>query len=161
MEPQFNPRSTLRRRAISRLDTHLCYWVRCVSNHVSQALGRQLEDAGISLAGWILLRELYDGDRRPSALAAKVGLTRGAISKLVHRLSGCLMITQETTGEDRRGHMLALTDLGRAVVEVMAVALDDKEDEFFGHLEPNTRALFVAVLRDIVRRRGLQALPAE
>ena len=160
MEYRFNPRTTFRRPAISRLDAHLCYWVRCVSNQISHSLSRELEDKGITLAEWIVLRELYDGARRPSAVAAKLGLTRGAISKLASRLSNALMITQERTREDGRGRMLALSGLGRSMVEVLAVVLDDDEEQFFGHLEPNTRALIMNVMRDIVRRRGLRTLPA-
>jgi DNA-binding MarR family transcriptional regulator len=161
MEPTFKPRTTLRRPAISPLDTHLCYWLRCVAHEISNSLSRQLEDKGVTLAEWIMLRELYDGDRRPTALAEKLGLTRGAISRLARRLAACLTITQETTTGDGRCQMLALTDQGRAIVTVLAVALDNCEMEFFGHLDAETRALMTAVLREIVRPRGLRAPPAE
>jgi DNA-binding MarR family transcriptional regulator len=86
MKRRFNPWASRRPPAISPLDAHLSYWVRCVSNELSHSLGRRLEHKGITLAEWVVLRELYDGERRPSALAEKLGLTRGAISKLAGRL---------------------------------------------------------------------------
>lgn len=162
MNRRFNPTSPRwRPAAVSRLDTHIGYWLRCVSNEISQALSRKLEDKGVTLAEWIVLRELYDGDLRPSVLAERLGLTRGAISKLARRLVGKLMITQEAITGDGRGQMLALTGNGHALVRVLAVHLDQTDREFFGNLDPGTRALILSTMREIVRRRGLRAVPVD
>ncbi len=143
-----------RQQPVTPLDTHLGYWLRRASNQISHALSVQLEDKGVTLAEWVVLRELYDGDRRPSALADKLGLTRGAISKLAERLVANLMITQQVDTEDGRGQMLALTGLGRSIVQVLTVIVDENEKEFFGDLDPGTRALMLSTLREIIRRRG-------
>ena len=161
MKRKFNLTSSPRRPTASRLDGHVGYWLRYASNQVSQALSRKLEDKGVTLAEWVVLRELYDGDRRPSALAEKLGLTRGAISKLAARLVANLMITQQASPGDGRAQMLSLSDLGRATVRVLAVLVDENDKEFFGDLDPDTRALIVATMREIVRRRGLRAVPAD
>jgi DNA-binding MarR family transcriptional regulator len=161
MNRRFNPSSPRRRQAVSRLDAHVGYWLRCASNQFSQALSRKLEDKGVTLAEWVVLRELYEGDRRPCALAETLGLTRGAISKLAARLVSNLMITQQASGGDGRAQTLALTELGRTTVRVLAVLVDANEDEFFGDLEPDTRALMVATLREIIRRHGSGAAPAD
>lgn len=50
--------------------------------------------------------------------------------------------------------------MGRATVPVLAVAADQIDREFFGDLDPRTRALIVSIMREIVRRRGLQTAPA-
>lgn len=150
-----------RRPAPSRLDAHACYWLRRVSNQVSQTLSRKLEDKGVTLAEWLVLRELYDGDLRPSTLAERLGLTRGAISKLARRLVRSLTITQHASTADGRAQMLAITDVGRALVRVLAAALDETDEEYFGDLEPDTRALIVSTMREIVRRRGLPAMPVD
>jgi MarR family transcriptional regulator, lower aerobic nicotinate degradation pathway regulator len=161
MTRKFHPISPRRRPALSRLDAHIGFWLRCVSNQFSHALNRELEDKGVTLAEWIVLRELYEGDLRPSALAERLGLTRGAVSKLARKLTGSLMITQRASGEDGRAQILSLTDDGRVVVCVLAVILDKTDEEFFGHLDAETRALIVANMREIVRRRGLRAVPAD
>lgn len=147
--------------AVGRLDTYIGYWLRRVANEISQALSRKLEDKGVTLAEWIVLRELYDGDLRPSALADRLGLTRGATSKLARRLVAKLMIAQEASSEDGRAQMLALTDNGRALVRVLAAHLDQADQEFFGDLDPGTRALILYTMRDIARRRGLRAAPVD
>lgn len=156
-----HPTFPRRRPAVSRLDAHVGYWLRYVSNQFSHALNRELEDKGVSLAEWIVLRELYDGDLGPSVLAERLGLTRSAVSKIARRLACSLMITQQANAGNARAQTLSLTDNGRAVVEVFAVILDQADEDFFGHLHADTRALIVSVMRDIVRRRGLHAVPAD
>ena len=156
MKRASHPAASLRRPAASRLDAHLGYWLRCVSNQVSQSLSRKVEDKGVTLAEWVVMRELYDGDRRPAALAEKLGLTRGAISKLADRLVAKLMVTREASPSpwDPRAQMLALTDTGRSVVPVLAQSADAVDEQFFGDLDPRVRALIVSVMRKIVRRRA-------
>lgn len=158
---KYNLTSPRRRSTVSRLDVHVGYWVRCVSNQFSQAVSRQLEDKGITLAEWIVLRELYDGDLRPSALAERLSLTRSAISKLAQRLVSKFMITQQASADDGRGQMLGLTEDGRIIVRVLAAALDKTDREFFGDLDPRTRALILSTLREIVQRRGSRAAPLD
>ena len=155
------PTPTLRRPRVRPLDAHLGYWLRCVSNQVSHAFSLKLEEMGITVAEWVMLRELYDGDRRPSALAERLGLTRGAISKLSERLVAKLMITQQASADDGRGWMLGLTDLGRAVVPTVAALAEQNEEEFFGGLDRPTREVLFSVMREILRRRGLRAEPVD
>ena len=143
------------------LHAHTGYWLRCASNQLSHALSRGLQDKGVTLAEWVVLRELYDGDRRPCALAEKLGLTRSAISKLAERLVAKLLISQQTSGRNGRAQMLALTDTGRATVPVLAMIANRTDEEFFGDLDQDTRALIVFTLRGIVHRRGLRAVPMD
>ncbi len=51
----------------SDLTAHLGYWLRYVSNHVSQAFARKVEAHGVTVAEWVLMRQLLDGE----ALAPK------------------------------------------------------------------------------------------
>ena len=146
-------------RAVPPLHVHFCYWLRRASNQVSQALSRKLEDKGITLAEWLVLRELYEGDLRPVTLADKLGLTRGAISKLARRLERNLLITQQPASHNRRAQILAITDGGRIMVRVLASALDETDREFFDDLDPATRALILSTLREIAHRRGSRAAP--
>lgn len=157
------PQSTSPRRrpAVSRLDGQLGYWLLTAANRVSRTLSRDIWDKGITLTEWLVLRELYDGERRPAELAQQLGLTRGALSKLADRLVAHLMITQQSGTGDGRARVLALTDLGRATVPVLALSADHTEKVMFGDLNPDTRALMVAVLREIVRRHDLRAVPAD
>lgn len=142
------------------LSAHLGYWLRYVSNHVSHAFARKLEGQGVTVAEWVLLRELSDADAlAPSRLAERMGMTRGAISKLADRLLDKALVARCDDPHDGRAHTLALTAAGRAIVPALAALADRNDAEFFDHLDPADRATVERVLRQIVERRGLKTLP--
>src|SRR5690242_9818086 len=69
-------------RHVSELAAHLGYWLRFVSNHVSQAFARKVEARGVTVAEWVLLRQLLDEEAlAPSRLSERMGMTRGTVSK--------------------------------------------------------------------------------
>lgn len=149
-------------RAVSNLTSHLGYWLRYVSNHVSQAFARKLEDRDVTVAEWALLRELYGvGALSPSELAEKLGLSRGAISKLAERLIKKALIVRHADPLDRRAQSLTLTGQGRSLVPKLAALADQNDAEFFAHLSTEERAGIERLLRDIVERRGLKSVPMD
>ena len=76
-----------RQRSASGLTDHLGYWLRFVSNHVSQAFARKMEQRGVTVAEWVVMRRLLDvEDMAPSQLAEEIGMTRGGITKLADKL---------------------------------------------------------------------------
>jgi DNA-binding MarR family transcriptional regulator len=151
-----------RQSSISALETHLGYWLRYVSNQVSQSFSRKVAAAGVSVAEWVILRELYDGEGvAPSLLAAKTGLTRGGISKIADKLAGKSLVTRTQSDKDLRYQALALTAKGRALVPKLAGLADDNDEEFFGHLGAAERKTIEKIMRDIVRRYGLTSVPVE
>lgn len=146
----------------SDLETHLGYWLRFVSNHVSHSFSLKLQARDVTVAEWVVLRELFDGDGvSPSALAARLGMTRGAISKLADRLIAKELIERTASTEDRRQQTLALTATGRELVPALSALADRNDAEFFGHLPPDERAALEKILRDIVRRHDLKTVPTE
>jgi DNA-binding MarR family transcriptional regulator len=148
--------------SISPLRAHLGYWLRFVSSHVSHAFARKLELRGVTVAEWVILRELYEGDTvAPSDIAVRVGLTRGAISKLCDRLAAKELVAQAPGRGDRRYQVLRLTAAGRALVPKLAALADKNDAEFFGHLKPAERAALEAAMMEIVRRHGLKTTPTE
>ena len=151
-----------KREIVSPLRAHVGYWLRFVSNHVSHAFARKIEAQGVTVAEWVILRELFESDAvAPSDIAARVGLTRGAISKLCDRLAAKSLITQAPGKADRRYQVLRLTAEGRALVPKLAALADKNDAEFFGHLKPAEKKAIVAAMQDIVARRGLKTVPTE
>lgn len=148
--------------AVSGLEDHLGYWLRFVSNHVSQGFVRKVEALGVTPAEWVVLRELFRlGDVPPSRPAESLGMTRGTISKLVARLASKGLVAQTAAAGDRRYRTLSLTPAGRDLVPALAAAADANEREFFAALDPARRELLMDILRDIVRINGFQAVPLE
>jgi DNA-binding MarR family transcriptional regulator len=98
----------------SDLTAHLGYWLRFVSNHVSQAFARKVEARGVTVAEWVVMRQLLDVDAMPpSHLAEHVGMTRGAITKLADRLVAKSLVVRTADESDGRAQTLALTAKGR------------------------------------------------
>jgi DNA-binding MarR family transcriptional regulator len=147
---------------VSGLEDHLGYWLRYVSNQVSHAFSRKVEARGVSVAEWVMLRELYGRESvAPSALAERLGMTRGGISKLVDRLEAKVLLTRTAGKDDRRYQELALTAAGDALVPELARLADDNDAEFFAHLAPQDRATLERIMRDIVRRRSFRHVPID
>jgi DNA-binding MarR family transcriptional regulator len=149
------------RTGISALESHLGYWLRFVSNQVSQAFTAKLESQDVSVAEWVVLRELYDGDRAPSILAERIGMTRGAITKIADRLIAKSLAVRTASENDGRAQVLALTRQGRALVPKLAAIADRNDAEFFDHLALRERATIEAAMKSIVQRLGLKTLPVD
>ncbi|MEP9377436.1 MarR family transcriptional regulator [Aquabacter sp. CN5-332] len=148
--------------SVSPLETHLGYWLRFVSNQVSHAFRMRLQEQDTTVAEWVVLRDLYDREATaPSEVAERLGMTRGAITKLVDRLLAKDLLTRSATTLDRRYQALALTPKGRALVPALSAEADANDADFFGHLDPAARTVIESVLKDIVRRHGLRAVPVD
>jgi DNA-binding MarR family transcriptional regulator len=129
---------------------------------VSHAFALKVAAHDVTVAEWVLMRELYDCETlAPSLLADKIGMTRGAISKLADRLAAKSLLTRTASEEDRRYQSLALTREGRRLVPKLAALADQNDAEFFGHLEARDRVKIENVMRDIVTRLGLKIVPTE
>lgn len=147
---------------ISPLDAHLGYWLRFVSNQVSNAFARRVAARGVTVAEWVVLRQLYDEDAvAPSVLADRLGMTRGAISKLADRLAAKSLAARRIDGRDRRYQTLEITAEGRRLVPELAALADENDAEFFGHLNEAERTTIGDAMKDIVRRQGLRAVPVD
>ncbi|MGE0006257.1 MAG: MarR family winged helix-turn-helix transcriptional regulator [Parvibaculaceae bacterium] len=149
-------------RPAAGLTVHLGYWLRYVSNHVSQAFARKVEAHGATVAEWVLMRQLLEEDAlAPSRLACRMGMTRGAITKLADRLIAKSLLVRKADPGDGRAQTLALTPKGRRLVPRLAALADANDAEFFDHLAPGDRATLLGILREIVVKRGLKSLPID
>jgi DNA-binding MarR family transcriptional regulator len=147
-------------RAISALESHLGYWLRFVSNHVSHAFRLKVEAHGVTVAEWVVLRVLFEsGEIHPSAVAERIGMTRGAISKLVDRLAAKRLVACGTGKEDRRYQVVRLSAAGRDLVPVLAGLADANDCDFFGCLSAPERAELFALLKKLVQTQGLKSIP--
>src|ERR1700712_2256614 len=99
---------------VSVLTAHLGYWLRMVSNHVSHQFSVKVETHGVTVAEWVVLRELLRlGTANPSQVADGLGIPRGAISKLVERLVTKGLVRRAAAGGgDKRFQSVALTSAG-------------------------------------------------
>jgi DNA-binding MarR family transcriptional regulator len=147
---------------VSSIEAHLGYWLRFVSNHVSNAFSRKLAACDVTVAEWVTLRELYEHEEiAPSQLAARLGMTRGAISKLADRLLAKELVAKAESDVDRRFQSLRLTRAGRALVPKLSALADQNDDEFFGQLSAGERKAIERVMRRLVVQHALKSVPVE
>lgn len=148
--------------AVSPLAAHTGYLLRMVSNAVSHEFARKVAGEGVTVAEWVMLRALFDGDAAaPSALARKMGMTKGAISKLAERLLEKGLIERAGNPDDRRAHSLSLTPAGAAKVPVLATLADENDSEFFTPLGDEDQDRLRALLLRLIDRHGLSAMPID
>ncbi len=147
---------------VSSLDVHLGYWLRAVSNHVSHAFKTKVERHGVTVAEWVVLRALFDGDGvKPSELATTLGLTRGAISKLVDRLVTKDLVSVRGDARDGRAQLVTLKASGRRLVPKLAALADENDEETFGQLDHQQRSFLLKTLKGIVEHFGLRGAPVD
>jgi len=147
---------------VSDLKKHIGFWLRFVSNHVSHAFARKLLASGVTVAEWVVLREMFDSqETSPGLVAERIGMTRGGVSKLVDRLLGKQLLTRQERSDDRRFHSIALTPAARRLVPRLALLADENDEEFFHPLSARERDALVATMKKLVEAHGLQALPTE
>jgi DNA-binding MarR family transcriptional regulator len=147
-------------KPISDIEAHLGYWLRTVSNAVSQSFARNVEAEGVTVAEWVFLRMLYDVESiAPSQLAERMGMTKGAISKLADRLVEKDLVSRDAKPDGKRGQTLMLKPAARELVPRLAELADRNDAMFFGGLSPEERGELERLLRLIARERGLSDIP--
>ncbi len=149
-------------QSASDLASHLGYWLRYVSNHVSQSFARKVEAHGVTVAEWVLMRQLLEVKAlAPSLLAGRMGMTRGAVTKLADRLIAKSLLARTANPDDGRAQTLSLTSAGRAAVPRLAALADANDAEFFGGLALKDRAALLRILQGIVEKHGLKSMPVD
>lgn len=148
--------------AVSDLGHHLGYWLRFVSNHVSYSFKRKVEAKGVTIAEWALMRQMFQaGPVHPSQLAETLGMSRGAISKLIDRLLDKSLVDRTSDNNDRRYQSVSLTATGRKLVPILARLADDNDSEMFGHLAAGAQEELISVLKGVVHQHGWKDVPVD
>ena len=154
--------TTANTRQLPQLESHLGYWLRRVSNAVSGAFARALQEKRTSVAEWVLLRELYErGQTAPGELADSLGLTRGAVSKIVDKLEAKGWIQTEAKEDDSRFRLLSLTRAGRRSLPVLAEIADQNDARFFDCLSAREKSTLRELLAKLADHNRVHDVPIE
>src|SRR5271156_3571424 len=145
------------------LKAHIGFWMRAVSNSVSYSFAKKLDSSGVTVAEWVVLREMYGGDdtTSPSAVAELTGLTRGAVSKLISRVLEKGLVTRKESSSDRRYQDIELTPAAVAMVPKLAKLADENDREFFGVLSKSERRILTGLLRKTAALHKLTKVPVD
>lgn len=147
---------------VSALEDHVGFWLRFVSNHVSAEFRRLVEQNGVSVSDWVALRQLFGQDGASAAdLMGALGMTKGAVSKIVTRLEARGLAARSPAALDKRAQLIGLTAAGRALVPRLAALADQNDARFFGTLDAQQRATLVALMKQVVHTHQFQQIPTE
>jgi DNA-binding MarR family transcriptional regulator len=147
---------------VSPLEAHIGFWLRLVSSHVSQSFARRLEIERVTVAEWVVLRVLLNlGETAPNVLAESMGMTRGAISKVIDKLVGKDLVIRTSDADDRRYQSLRLTQAGRVLTPRLAQIADENDAEYFGHLDQATRENLIQLLQEVACQQRLKSTPVD
>lgn len=151
------------KKEASELTRHIGFWMRLVSNSVSHAFARKLDASGVTVAEWVVLREMYarDDTTAPSHVAHLTGLTRGAVSKLIDRLLEKGLVTRKESSTDRRYQDIELTQKASVLVPKLAKLADENDEEFFGVLSKHERSDLLETLKKTASLRKLAKMPID
>lgn len=142
------------------LEAHLGFWLRFVSNHVSNRFRLLLEARGVSVTEWVALRTLWARSETSHAeLIKALGMTKGAASKVVSRLVEKGLAERRLASGHSQGQALVLTRSGRAMVPQLAAMADANDDHFFGHLDAQERQALMTAMQALVQHHGLTDIP--
>jgi DNA-binding MarR family transcriptional regulator len=145
---------------ISSLESHIGFWLRFVSNHVSNRFALLVEKEGVSISEWVALRHLFETTESSTAdLIDALGMTKGAVSKVVSRLEEKQYVKRVSSDIDKREQVLVLTQSGKTLVPKLAAIADQNDADFFGYLPQSKRNDLIHILRNIVVEHQLKELP--
>lgn len=142
------------------LEAHLGFWLRFVSNHVSNRFQRHLETKDVTVTEWVALRTLWNSKKTGHAeLIQALGMTKGAASKVTSRLEEKGLAERQFVRGSARDQTIALTASGRALVPQLAALADANDEHFFGHLDAQQRQALMSTMQAIVQHHQLKDIP--
>lgn len=160
--PRKTPQGKPPRVQVSRLEDHLGFWLRFVSNHVSGRFRKQVEESGVTVSEWVALRALYASESStPRVLMESLGMTKGAVSKVLDRLERKQLARRSPDPDDARAQRVSLTAGGRSLVPKLAKLADDNDAHFFAHLSHPARKALAQTLKELVHTHQLTQVPTE
>ena len=145
----------------SELKSHIGYRLRAVSNAVSHSFAKKLVSCEVTVAEWVILREMYDKSETISSsiIADLTGLTRGAVSKLIDRLVHKNLVIRTESTTDRRYHEIKLSTKAKELIPILAAIADENDKTFFSSLSDNEQKILMNILIKLSEIHQLNTTP--
>ena len=112
----------------------------------TQAVAR-VEEAGYDTYDYSVLAILAEGAREAQAtIAGALGLDPGRLVALLDSLEQRGLVTRQRDPQDRRRHVVSITDTGKREHQRLRQIIKQLEEEFFAPLDQDSRKRFHAEL---------------
>lgn len=152
----------MKRLEPSQLKSHIGYRMRVVSNAVSHSFARKLAASEVTVAEWVILREMYSSEitTSPSAVAAITGLARSGIE--TYRPSvGKNLVSRMESISDRRYQEIKLTAKAIQLIPKLAIIADENDNHFFSVLTASERKSLLEILTKLADLNKLNKNPID
>ena len=147
---------------VSALESHLGFWLRFVSNQVSNRFESLLATRGISVTEWVAMRSLYGRvDMTHAGLIDALGMTKGAASKIISKLEAKGYAERSQAKDSLREQVLCLSEAGKQLVPKLAALADENDVLFFGHLTDAQRQSLMTLMKELVIHHQLKQVPTK
>lgn len=162
MKSQKTPKSQTKTIKISDIDAYLGYWLRFVSNQVTNAFQQRLAQKDVTVAEWLVLRFLWShAPCSPTKLSEEMGIDKSAISRLSDRLEKRGLVKRSIDQPDRRLYSIVLTPAGNKLIPELAKLADENDAHFFGHLSKKKFDDLMQWLKDMAHRFEFSRKPID
>ena len=133
------------------LDDFIPYRLSVTSNLVSDSIARTYESLfGLTIPEWRLVAVIAEtGGVTQQAIGAKTLMDKVTVSRAAIALVDRGLLARQANPEDRRSHLLELTDAGRDLYAAVAPKALDLEHRIFAAFDPAEVAQFMDMLRRI------------
>ncbi len=145
---------------VAELESHLGFWLRFVSNHVSHSFRDRLAKHDVTVAEWVVLRTLFT--KAPCTLrdlSQEIGVDAGALSRLVDKLLARKLVSRKASPTDRRAVTLELAAGGKGLIPKLVKEADENDAAFFGQLSAADRAHLQRIFKSLIEMHNLKEKP--
>jgi DNA-binding MarR family transcriptional regulator len=140
---------------LSKLEDHIGYWLRCLSNFVHHSFAQRLEKYDISVEQWVVLRTLFDKEGTSLQEAAQlIGVDNSSLSRMIERLVKKGLVVRVMHSKDRRTIVLSLSSKAKELVPLLAQQADINDVEFFKVIASPQRDLLVDLIKEVLAKNG-------
>ncbi len=133
------------------LDDFIPYRLSVTSNLVSDSIARAYESLfGLTIPEWRLVAVVAEtGGITQQAIGARTRMDKVTVSRAAIALVDRGLLARRANAEDRRSHLLELTEAGRDLYAAVAPKALDLESRIFSAFPPEEIERFMAMLRRI------------
>lgn len=132
---------------------NLGYLLNRCAGQMARRFERELEPYGISLAQWGALLAIHEkGEASPSDVATRVGIDRGATTRLIARMEEKGLLTRRMNEADGRSVVLALSPETAALMPTLVAASREVNRAALAKLPEAERAALLAALSSLLDR---------
>ena len=133
------------------LDDFIPYRLSITSNLVSDSIARAYESLfGLTIPEWRLIAVIAEtGGITQQAIGARTLMDKVTVSRAAIALVDRGLLARQANPEDRRSHLLELTDAGRDLYAAVSPKALDLEDRIFAAFDPAEVAQFMDMLRRV------------